>query len=261
MDIKKLLFTLGILIVSNHLCAQSKIQEKTALTIGETIRFHSEILQEDRQLHIYIPNGYAKDSLQTYPVIYVLDGSMDEDFIHIAGLVQFGSFSWIRKRDFTFPTTNKKDKKEYPTTGASATFINFIEKEVQPLINNNYKTAGSTTLIGQSLGGLLATEILFKNPNLFDNYIITSPSLWWDDASLLAYKPTLYTSKKSIYIAVGKEGEIMERTAKALYDKLNLQKKTNTSLYFQFFEKQNHGDALHLAVYDAFEKIFKKQKQ
>jgi len=107
----------------------------------------------------------------------------------------------------------------------------------------------------------LATEILFKNPNLFDNYIITSPSLWWDDASLLAYKPTLYTSKKSIYIAVGKEGEIMERTAKALYDKLNLQKKTNTSLYFQFFEKQNHGDALHLAVYDAFEKIFKKQKQ
>jgi len=95
MDIKKLLFTLGILIVSNHLCAQSKIQEKTALTIGETIRFHSEILQEDRQLHIYIPNGYAKDSLRTYPVIYVLDGSMDEDFIHIAGLVQFGSFSWI----------------------------------------------------------------------------------------------------------------------------------------------------------------------
>ncbi len=247
-------------------------KSSTQLTIGEITKFHSEILNEDRTLNIYLPHGYSKDSVKKYPVIYLLDGTIDEDFIHIAGLVQFGSFSWInmlpetivvgisnidRKRDFTFHTDDKEYTKEFPTTGHSAPFIDFIEKELQPFIKTNYKTNGTKTIIGQSLGGLLATEILFKKPELFDNYIIVSPSLWWDNESLLEYTPTSYKTKKNIYVAVGKEGKIMEREAKALYDKLKPLNKKNTKIYYHFFEKQNHADALHLAVYDAFEKLFK----
>jgi predicted alpha/beta superfamily hydrolase len=272
-------FLIGISIIFCNLISAQNNNEKhviTQLSIGEKIEFKSDILNENRTLNIYLPATYAKDSLKKYPVIYLLDGSIDEDFIHISGLVQFGSFSWInmlpesivvgianvdRKKDFTFPTTNKKDKEDFPTTGKSENFINFIENELQPYINKQYKTDAVTTLIGQSLGGLLATEILFKKPDLFDNYIIVSPSLWWDDESLLTYNPKLYSSKKSIFIAVGKEGNIMERTANALYNKLNLLKKENTNLYFQFFENQNHGDALHLAVYNAFEKIFIEQEK
>lgn len=59
-------------------------------------------------------------------------------------------------------------------------------------------------------------------------------------------------------IAVGKEGEVMERTARELYDKLKVLEIENTKLYFKYFKKQEHGDALHLAVYSAFEKIFKQ---
>lgn len=257
--------------LSNSIFSQN-IHTTTPLSIGEKVEFQSKILKDKRALNIYLPIGYSKDSLKTYPVIYLLDGSMDEDFIHISGLVQFGSFSWIkiipesivvgisnvdRKRDFTFPTNNKKDKEDFPTTGGSENFINFIDKELQPLIEKKYKTTATKTIIGQSLGGLLATEILFKKPNLFDNYIITSPSLWWDDESLFRYVPKSYNSEKSIYIAVGKEGKIMEKVAKKLYDKLQLLQNDNTELYYEFFEKQNHGDALHLAVYNAFEKIFK----
>ncbi len=249
---------------------------KTPFSIGETIEIHSKTLDENRILNIYLPNGYAQDSIKKYPVIYLLDGSVDEDFIHIAGIVQFGSFSWInmlpesivvgisnidRKRDFTFPTNNKRDKKDFPTTGSSKNFINFIEDELIPFIDTNYKTNPIKTIIGQSLGGLLATEILFKNSNLFDNYILISPSLWWDDESLLKYKLLKTQKNKSIYIGVGKEGEIMERTAKELYEKLNPFYNNNTNLFFNFFEKQNHGDALHLAVYDAFKKIFKTTKE
>ncbi len=276
MKIKNIFLIFIGLVFFSQIFAQNeiKLNKITPLSIGDKIKFQSEVLNENRSLNIYLPNEYSKNSLKTYPVIYLLDGSIDEDFIHISGLVQFGSFSWInmipesivvgisnidRKRDFTYPTTNKKDKKDFPTTGKSEDFINFIEKELQPFIKNNYKTNSVNTLIGQSLGGLLATEILFKKPELFDNYIIVSPSLWWDDESLLKYTPILYTSKKSIFIAVGKEGQIMERTAKELYDKLKLLKTENTNLYFEFFEKQNHGDALHLAVYNAFEKIFKEE--
>jgi len=249
-----------------------KISE-TSFSIGKSLTIKSNILNENRVLNIYLPSNYSEDNPQAYPVIYLLDGSKEEDFIHISGLVQFGSFSWInmipesivvgisnvdRKRDFTFPTNNKKDKEDFPTTGKSKDFINFIINELQPFIDTTFKTNSIKTLIGQSLGGLLATEILFKKPNSFDNYIIVSPSLWWDDESLLTYTPKDYTTKKSIFIAVGKEGIVMEKAAKELYNKLQLIQNNNTLLYFKFLEDKSHGDALHLAVYEAFEKIYKK---
>lgn len=267
-----------LFLLSNQIFAQNKtvIAERSDLKIGEIVEIESNILSENRVLNIYLPNGYTNDSIKRYPVIYLLDGSIDEDFLHISGLVQFGSFSWInmisetivvgvsnidRKRDFTFATDILEDKIDFPTSGKSEMFINFIKDEVQPFIDNNYKTNSVKTIIGQSLGGLLATEILFMQPQLFDNYIIISPSLWWSNESLLKITPEGYEDEKSIYIAVGKEGITMERTAEELYSKLNLEKKENTMLFYRFFEKQNHGDVLHLAVYDAFEKIFSTARE
>ncbi|MEP0176888.1 MAG: alpha/beta hydrolase-fold protein [Paraglaciecola sp.] len=187
-----------VLLVCHQVLADdaNKEVEVTALSIGERVVLQSEVLNENRVINVYLPQGYSKALAKDYPVIYLLDGSIEEDFIHIAGLVQFGSFSWVemlpesivvgisnvdRRRDFTFPTGNERDKKDFPTTGHSQSFIRFIETELQPYIDAKYRTTSTKTLIGQSLGGLLATEILFKKPDLFDNYIITSPSLWWDD--------------------------------------------------------------------------------
>ena len=84
--------------------------------------------------------------------------------------------------------------------------------------------------------------------------------MWWDDENLLNFKPINYNNNKAIYIAVGKEGQVMERTAKELYEKLNSNKKQNTRLFFNFLENKTHGDALHIAVYDAFEKIYSSKK-
>ncbi len=249
-------------------------EEKKPLVIGEKMTFYSDVLQENRQLNIYLPNGYHPDSSKTYPIIYLLDGSMDEDFIHISGLVQFGSFSWIdmlpetivvgianvdRKRDFTFPTSVASDKADFPTTGGSEKFIQFIENELKKQVELNYKSNGKSTLIGQSLGGLLASEILLTKPELFDRYVIVSPSLWWDNKSLLEKTPSGLKNVKGIYISVGKEGRIMQRTAKALYKKIKKVKPDQTMIRFKYFKAQNHGDALHLSVYDAFEHIFNQR--
>ncbi len=252
-----------------------EIEEREDFVIGETLTINSTLLQESRALNIYLPLSYTRDSLKNYPVIFLLDGSEDEDFIHIAGLVQFGSFSWInmlpesivvgignidRQRDFTYPTGNQSEKKDFPTSGGSEKFIRFIANELVPLIDSVYRTENQKTIIGQSLGGLLTTEILFKYPELFDNYIIVSPSLWWDDENLLSYKPKDFRTKKSIYIAVGNEGAVMERTARELYEKLRLNNKGNSALFFEFLDDKSHGDALHMATYHAFEKIFKSEK-
>lgn len=254
------------------LCAQAS--SSTPLSIGKTITLQSEILEETRELNIYLPASYQQDSLANYPVIYLLDGSLDEDFIHIAGLVQFCSFSWIddipesivvgianvdRKRDFTFPTRNKKDRKKFPTTGGSAEFISFIKSEVQPLVERSFRTNDTRTIIGQSLGGLLATEILFKHPDMFDNYIIISPSLWWDDQSLPNYPMKARTLDKKIFIGVGKEGKVMEEDASNLYNFLKRREDGVNHIHFQYFPERNHGDVLHEAAYRAFELIFKKE--
>lgn len=268
-----------IILLTVQITYSQEVSEKiseTEFSIGKTIKIKSELLNEIRDLNIYLPINYSKNSLKTYPVIYLLDGAKDEDFVHISGIVQFGSFPWInmipesivvgignvdRKRDFTYPSQSKLDQKEFPSSGKSEKFISFIEKELQPFIDSEYRTSEMKTIIGQSLGGLLATEILFKKPELFDNYIIVSPSLWWNDEKLLDKNPKKYNAVKSIYIAGGKEGEVMERTAKELYNKLKKTKKMNTNLFYNFLENKTHGDALHIAVYNAFEVIFKQKKE
>lgn len=247
------------------------IKKKSPFNLGETIQFYSNILQEDRLLNIYLPQGYSADSAKEYPTIYVLDGSADEDFIHIAGLVHFLSFSWIegmpecivvgianvdRRRDFTYPTHNQQDKADFPTTGGSEKFITYLGTEVQFLIRKTYHTNGSNTLLGQSLGGLLATEILIKKPEMFDNYLIVSPSLWWDDESLLKVGFAGFNHKKSVYVAVGEEGPQMKKLAKALYTKLKKDPTGFIKTYFEYFPRLNHGDALHQAAYNGFLKIF-----
>jgi len=248
--------------------------------LGAIDEIYSKELSEKRVLNIYLPAGYNQNDTVKYPVIYLLDGSADEDFIHIVGLVQFFSFEWInqvpksivvgianvdRKRDFTFPTKIQDDKRKYPTSGQSDQFISFIEKELQPFIESSYKTTHEKTIIGQSLGGLLATEILLKKPILFNKYIIISPSLWWDNGSLLHQKTDALSENShqqtAIYIGVGKEGltptkipRVMEVDANLLAEKVKGGK--NVKVFFDYLPQENHGTIMHEAVSNSFKLLY-----
>src|SRR4051812_3726016 len=64
--------------------------EKTKpFVLGVIDELQSRELGEKRVLNIYLPEGYGKDDTTKYSVIYLLDGSADEDFIHVSGIVQF----------------------------------------------------------------------------------------------------------------------------------------------------------------------------
>lgn len=269
----KLLLSIFILVTSFGVKGQDTIlKQNVPFVLGKIDQIHSNILSENRTLNVYLPEGYDADSTTSYPVIYLLDGSADEDFIHIAGIVQFLNFPWIkalpksilvgianvdRRRDFTFATTVAEDKKESPTSGGSEKFIAFIGEELQPFIQKNFRTNSSKTLIGQSLGGLLATEILFKKPALFSKYIIVSPSLWWNNESILKMKPASQQDGTEVYIAVGNEEKVMKDDARNLVSVLNVQDK-KTKVYFKYFPHEDHATILHLAVYNAFETFAKK---
>ena len=249
-------------------------QTEEPLVFGKKYTIHSTILSEDRVLNIYLPpTVFLTDTVIFHDVIYLLDGSYDEDFLHVAGLVQFSTFPWIndlrptivvgienvdRKRDFTFPTSIEKDKSDYPTTGHSAAFIQALQNEIIPFVEAEFAVTPYRTLIGQSLGGLLAAQILDEQPALFSEYIIVSPSLWWNNESLLA--PPHFNQYASlakqplVSIAVGKEGKIMESDAKHLYKKLNTSTQVKSNLRFRYYSWASHADVLHQAVYDVFRK-------
>jgi hypothetical protein len=270
-----LAFSCNLLFAQTNILKQT--EEDKPFVLGVINEIQSKELGEKRIVNIYLPQGYNAADTIKYPVIYLLDGSADEDFIHIVGLVQFNSFEWInqvpksivvgiatvdRRRDFTFATAIEEDKKAYPSSGQSQKFITFLEKELQPFIQKKYKTNTSKTIIGQSLGGLLATEILFKKPALFNKYIIVSPSLWWNNGSILNH-PLPNITHADIYIGVGKEGltptkipRVMEVDANLLADKLRSANNKNVRVLLDYLPLENHATILHQSVFNAFRLLY-----
>lgn len=261
----------------------SSMAQTQPFVLGHVDTLYSQQLSEKRVLNIYLPEGYHENDTARYPVIYLLDGGADEDFIHITGLLQYCSFSWVgymppsivvgientdRQRDMTYPTTIADDKKQYPTTGGSAAFISFLDTELLPYIQKNYRTNQSRTLVGQSLAGLLAAEILITKPTLFNKYVIISPSLWWDDGSLMKRQLALgdprFTRPIDIYIAVGKEGQapgasrhIMEEDAGLLVENIKKLRRKNIHLIYDYMPAETHATIMHQAIFNAFKILYK----
>lgn len=264
------ILSFAFLFIFSILSAQKPVVED--LKIGQKVTMTSKVLKEKRILNIYLPQDY--DKTKSYPVMYILDGSINEDFLHLVGLQQFFNLSLKmpdfiivgienvdRKRDFTFHTDLKDLQKDYPTTGHSDKFIQFVEEELQPYINKNYKTDKTKYIIGQSLGGLVATEILLNKPQLFTHYFIISPSLWWDDESLYNNAAKLISQQKDderfVYISVGKqEHPMMVKEADGLYQILKNSGKKNLKLEYKLMTDDDHATILHKSVYEGFLKLF-----
>ncbi len=244
--------------------------QQSPFCIGEVQLLHSHALGEDRTLNIALPAGYSTEDTTRYPVIFLLDGSADEDFVHIAGALQFATMPWVawqrpsilvgianvdRRRDLTFPTTVAKDKEEFPTTGGSSNFRRFLAEELLPYVDAQYRTRPERMLIGQSLGGLFATEVLLEQPALFQQYLIVSPSLWWDNGSLLDRfanrRPVPGAAPGQVFIAAGREGRIMVRDAKRLHGLVRRNQQTET--HFQNLHRLDHANILHQAVMEGFQ--------
>ncbi|MFC3032432.1 alpha/beta hydrolase [Pseudoalteromonas fenneropenaei] len=245
------------------------------LVMGEQFLISSAYLTRARQINVSLPTDYQNQPAQSYPLIVVLDGGLDQDFPHLAGLAQFLSFPWLkqmpasivvglsnddRKHDFTFPSQDPRDLADFPTTGGSAQFIQFITEGLLPELAERYRINEQRVLIGQSLGGLLASEILQSHTKLFSHYLIVSPSLWWDNGSLLKRPLVAQQHFSKVFVAVGKEGEVMEGDAQAWHQKLQQQYGV-ASVAFQFYPELNHGDTLHLAAYDGLKWLFSEASQ
>lgn len=215
---------------------------KEAAAPHTTFTMESKAVAETRRINVYTPPGYEAAKDTRFPVLYMPDGGMQEDFPHLsttidtairAGemrpLILVGIENTERRRDVTGPTEVEEDRKIAPRVGGSAAFRRFIADELMPEIGRRYRVTDETGIIGESLAGLFIVETFFLQPELFDTYIALDPSLWWNNEELVkkagerlkARKElrgtTLYLSaaEKDIAAATARLAEILRANAPA----------------------------------------------
>ena len=180
----------------------------------EQRQLHSKVNNQEYEIYISLPDNYVQGD-STYPVLYLTDanqyfgliadmtrglqwgGEMPKAIIVGIGY-PLSSFKtdderwarWLawRMRDFSPTNTAQMDKDfgvENIKSGGAAAFLLFMEQELFPFVEKNYRAkSGERTFVGFSLGGLFGLYTLFKEPGLFQNYVIGSPSIWHDNKIL-----------------------------------------------------------------------------
>ena len=169
-----------------------------AVPSHETFTVESAALKETRRINVYMPPGYDAAGAARYPVLYMPDGGLQEDFPHVATtidtairagemrpLILVGIENTERRRDMTGPTEVEEDRKIAPRVGGSAAFRRFIADKLMPEVRRRYRTSDEAAILGESLAGLFIVETFFLEPELFDTYIALSPSLWWNNEELV----------------------------------------------------------------------------
>lgn len=165
---------------------------------AETIRLDSQVLGEERVINVSLPASYGANEDQAYPVLYMPDGGLGEDFPHMVYSVRqlegtnelpemiiVGIENTLRQRDLTGPTNVAEDLEIAELVGQSENFRKFIAGELKPEIEKRYRCNQQDAVIGESLAGLFVVETALQDSDLFDHYMAISPSLWWNDDGLV----------------------------------------------------------------------------
>lgn len=172
----------------------------------DTLTLSSRVLGEARHINVHTPVGYAASRHTRFPVLYMPDGGVDEDFPHIVNTVDslialhrirpvivVGVPNTQRRRDLTGPTRMAKDSTIAPHVGGSAAFRRFIRDELRPAIDRRYRTTTERAIVGESLAGLFVVETFLREPGLFNHCVAFDPSLWWNQGALVDSARVLLT--------------------------------------------------------------------
>lgn len=233
------------------------------LVIGETFTLQSKALGETRRINVYRPQPWGLDPKTPLPVLYMPDGGIGEDFLHVAGLVQVltgngsmrpfllvGIENTERRRDMTGPSRDPEDQKIAPRIGGSAAYRDFLRDELMPQVRQRYAATDERALIGESLAGLFVIETLLREPTLFNSYIALDPSLWWNHGALLSgagkQVPSVARSGARLFLASSGQPELAASSARLAA--LLQQASPATLVKYQPLPEETHATIYHPAA-------------
>jgi cytochrome c peroxidase len=228
-----------------------------------------------------------------YPVFYLTDGNTSFPvFMAVANLRPPGSSPFVVV-GIGYPSDNAADHRIRRTfdltpevsaewlktaeprlagarTGGEGEFRSFIDEVVKPFVRSRARIdPDRQTLWGHSFGGLFVLNTMLKNPESFRNYLISSPSLWWNDHETLktADSVTRLWSESDrkrdvrVFLSIGefdekpRPGDSTERTevlerrrmvrnAKKLAELIDRLKHRGIRSKFREFENEDHGSVV-----------------
>jgi len=262
---------------------QSFGQEVEKIQIGTKFKMKSKFLNEERTYTVGLPKSYHTN-LKKYPILVLLDG--DEHFQGVSGIVdqmnQGRNHGHIpemiivaigntdRTRDFT-PTNSiifldGVEKPQYQSTsGGSAAFLEFLEKELLVVIEKKYRTNSYKTLIGHSYGGLLAGLSYLSEDSSFDSYLTIDPSFWWDKQIILKKMDAVKTETlkdKKMYISSAysyktwKNFGLSRKGQDLFFAKLQDRNILSPNLKIQYFEEEDHWTVPTISLYHGLKFIY-----
>lgn len=253
--------------------AASAGPQPTPIVIGQSYTLTSEA-GVNHHINIYTPTGYATGTSR-YPVLYLLDGGIDQDFHHITGLAQLGGTPWgplqplivvgiesvDRRNELTHPTSDPALRKQYPTVGGSAAFRRFLLDRVKPFVEANYRTSADTALMGESLAGLFVVETLLDKPDSFARYIAISPSLWWDNQALASGAAERFATlrpqgPRSLWLSLGSEGPEMQAGMDSLTAALKAKAPETLQWRHEPRSAESHSSIYHGTAYEALKAFY-----
>lgn len=254
----------------------AEAQNGDQIVIGTKHFLHSTILDEDRSYWVSLPESYAQEtsSYKRYPILIVLDGNLH--FQSVSGMVNYMSSGYNgnrkvpemivvaiqnvnRNRDFTpdkIITTRENN------FGGGEKFLSFLEDELIPTLEKEYRTIPYRILFGHSLGGLLATHAYMKEETLFNSFIAVDPSFGSWDSEKMDSKLAAVTDQsfhRYIYIATANWGKrnIRNRDRHVrLYESLNNKCEGEFPAKLEYFEHENHGSVPIIAFHNGISSIF-----
>ena len=212
-------------------------QQRTLTPNMRVHNFHSRILAQDRYLLVWLPPGYDENTSRRYPVYYMHDGqnayinwrvdetaetlitAKDIEPLILVGIYHGGTQE-DRFRDYT-PTYNQN----FRTSGKADAYGRMLVEEIKPFIDSQYRTLADqshTGMGGASLGGLASLYLGLKYPNTFGKLALMSPSVWWDDKTILkSVKKLTAKPNVQIWLDIGAaEGDDRLREIRQLRDAL-----------------------------------------
>lgn len=169
----------------------------------QALSVRDEAAGRDYPIWVSLPASYAEDPQRRYPVLYVTDalysfplvrsirnlvgqhGVNIEDFILVGLPPQTGLTSkQSRSRDYTPTMPVRHNSGDYSAElyGEAAHYRDFLADKVFPQVESRYRIDGARRVFaGHSLGGLFGGYVLLTRPEMFDTYLLSSPSLWFDE--------------------------------------------------------------------------------
>lgn len=215
----------------------------------ESLRIASTFTDEERVINIWTPPAYDTAN-DRFPVLYMPDGGIKEDFPHIANTlaklidahqippyILVGIENTDRRRDLSGPTAIEYDLKYIPNPGGSDNFRRFIKNELFPAINGKYRTRTLKAIIGESAAGIFVLETFLLDNDLFDYYIAMDPALWYNEQYLVKNFDELakddYGKEKKLWFAGSRAADISPHT-KELASKL---KQSDKALIWKYSDE------------------------